>query len=309
MKILITGGSGMVGSSFLELETKHKLVFADRNRANLLDSSQFIRLLQLEKPDAVIHLAAKVGGVKGNTEYVSDFYSQNVRINCNVLDACNNVGIEKVVSLLSTCIYPDKVKYPLTEDQIHNGPPHHSNFGYAYAKRMLDIHSRAIRQQYGRNYICAVPNNLYGPNDNFDLENGHVIPAIIRKVWEAKQSGKASTFWGDGSPLREFTYSGDIAKALLFLLENYDDEMPINIGFTEEHSIKSVVNTVCSIMKYNGPILWDTEKPSGQFKKPSSNKRFLDLGWDEKNYTNLYNGLKQTIEWFIESYPNVRGID
>ncbi len=308
MKIVVTGGSGMVGSAFNNIETKHELILISSKDYNLLDEKSFRLCLSKEKPEAVIHLAAKVGGVKGNTDYVSEFYSENIRINCNVLNACNEAGIKKVVSLLSTCVYPEKVIYPLTEDQIHNGEPHPSNFGYAYAKRMLDIHSRALRQQYGRNYICAVPNNLYGLQDNFDLENGHVIPAIIRKIWEAKNTGKSPVFWGDGSPLREFTYADDIAKILLFLLEEYNAAKPINIGNTEERSISSIVTMVSEILEYNGEIKWDVLKPSGQFKKPSSNSSLIDLGWETKKYTSFYDGMKKTCDWFINNYPDVRGV-
>ena len=142
-------------------------------------------------------------------------------MNTNVLECAHEHGVEKVISFLSTCVYPNKVIYPLTEDQIHNGPPHQSNFGYAYAKRMADIHSRTMRQQYGHDYICAIPNNLYGPNDNFDLNNGHVIPAIIRKIHEAKNNGTVPVMWGSGAPLREFTFSNDIPKILLLLLHNH----------------------------------------------------------------------------------------
>lgn len=308
MKILVTGGSGMVGSAFKKVNTSHELKLLSRTDADLLEQDSFLRCLDRESPDAVIHLAAKVGGVKGNTDFVADFYSENVRMNCNVLDSCNRAGVEKVVSLLSTCVYPDDVQYPLTEDQIHNGQPHESNFGYAYAKRMLDVHSRALRQQYGRNYVCAVPNNLYGINDNFDLENGHVIPAIIRKLWEAKQSGNVPVFWGDGTPLREFTFSEDVAESLIFILEKYDSADPINIGSGEENSISSVVEIIKSLVEYEGEIIWDTSMPSGQYKKPSSNSRFVELGWDEKRYTPLEAGLKKTVSWFIDSYPNVRGL-
>ena len=229
-------------------------------------------------------------------------------INTNVLNSAHQFGVEKVVSLLSTCVYPDNVNYPLTEDQIHSGPPHHSNFGYAYAKRMLDVHSRALRQQYDRNYICAVPNNLYGPHDNFDLENGHVIPAVIRKIWEAKISGKTPTFWGDGSPLREFTYSEDIAHALVHLLEEYNEPAPVNIGLTNEISIKQVVSLVCENLEYSGDVMWDSSMPSGQYKKPSTNSKFLDTGWDSSSYTSFSVGLKKTCSWFMSRYPDVRGV-
>tara|TARA_R110002153_G_C13125747_1_gene479330 strand:- start:168 stop:761 length:594 start_codon:yes stop_codon:yes gene_type:complete len=197
----------------------------------------------------------------------------------------------------------------LTEDQLHLGPPHGSNFGYAYAKRMVDVMSRAYRQQYGCNFITAIPNNLYGENDNFDLENSHVIPALIRKVWEAKTNNKNYIeCWGDGTPLREFTYSGDIAKILLFLLENYNQPEPINIGNTDEYSIKEVVEIICKQLDYSGEVVWQTDKPSGQHRKPSSNQKLLDLGWKKEDYISLEEGLKKTCEWFIMTYPNARGI-
>ena len=300
----------MVGSAFLRLKqsTPHDLVLVGSKDADLTSYQETLDLLKKVKPDSVIHLAARVGGVKGNTEFVADFFSDNILINTNMLDACNKQGVSKVVSLLSTCVYPDIVSYPLTEDQIHNGEPHQSNFGYAYAKRMLDVHSRALRSQYDRSYVCAIPNNLYGLDDNFDLENGHVIPAIIRKIWEAKSLGTAPVFWGDGSPLREFTFADDIAAALLFLLDNYDGEVPVNIGSTKEVSIASVVQTVCELLNYTGEITWNTAMPAGQYKKPSCNNRFKSLGWSNSNYTPLVEGLSKTIEWFKASYPSVRGV-
>ena len=308
MKILVTGGKGMVGSAFNRTETEHELIPLGREEADLLDRDEFSKIIDLHEPDAVIHLAAKVGGVKGNSDYVADFYAQNAAMNLNVLDTCHTLGVERVISLLSTCVYPDDVDYPLTEEQIHKGEPHHSNFGYAYAKRMLDVHSRALRQQYGRNYICAVPNNLYGPHDNFDLKNGHVIPAIIRKIWEAKINNTTPGFWGDGSPLREFTYSNDIVRCLLFLLDsNYNSSTPVNIGNTGEISIYALVKIVCELLNYNGEILWDESMPKGQYRKPSSNQKFIDFGWDQDEYTDLTSGLRETADWFIGNYPKIRG--
>lgn len=308
MKILVTGGTGMLGSSFKRLNTNNNIVLVGSKDANLCVKGEFTKLLTKFSPDAVIHLAAKVGGVKGNTDYIADFYSQNTLINYNVINESHEFGINKLVSLLSTCIYPDNSIFPLTENQIHNGPPHKSNFGYAYAKRMLDIHSKSLRQQYGRKYICAIPNNLYGENDNFDLNNSHVIPAIIRKIYEAKINKKSVELWGNGSPLREFTYSKDIAKILLFLIEKYNCEEPINIGNTCEISIKETAEIISNFLDYKGDIIWNSNQPSGQYRKPSSNKKLLDLGWKKENYTSFKDGLKSTIEWFLKNYPNIRGI-
>lgn len=280
--------------------------------ANYPNREEFHSLSFDVKDKKVIHLAARVGGIKANMDNMGDFYYDNSIINQKILEHSHNQGAKKVVSLLSTCVYPDApyVSYPLTEEQLHLGPPHDSNFGYAYAKRMVDVMSRAYRQQHDCNFITAIPNNLYGKNDNFDLQNSHVIPALIRKVWEAKISNqKFIECWGDGKPLREFTYSVDIAKILLFLLENYDGAEPINIGNTEEHSIRDVVGLICDLLDYRGEIVWNTDKPSGQFRKPSSNQKLLDLGWDKKSYTSLENGLKKTCEWFIMTYPNIRGFN
>ena len=307
-RILVTGGTGMVGRGFESMRTNHEFILVGSKACDLREPSETDRMIKDCRPDAIIHLAARVGGVKGNSDYIADFYKDNTMINTNLLNFAQQNGVEKVVSLLSTCVYPDDAEYPLTPDQFHNGRPHKSNFGYAYAKRMLDVYSRALRQQFGCNYICAVPNNLYGLHDNFDLENGHVIPAIIRKIHDAETKGTTPVFWGTGEPLREFTYASDVSKILLFLLENYNGETPVNIGMTEERSIKSVVLAISSYLGYNGKIIWDETKPSGQARKPSSNKTLIDLGWEEKDYTSFDEGIKLTCDWYVENYPNVRGI-
>lgn len=297
----------MVGSAFKAVETSHELVLIGSQNYDLRIKKDTVQMLTDIKPDAIIHLAARVGGVKANSNYVADFFYDNVTINTNVLEVAREQNIKAVLSLLSTCVYPDASIYPLTEDQIHNGEPHKSNFGYAYAKRMLEVHSRAIRCQYGLNYITAVPNNIYGPKDNFDLHNGHVIPAMIRKFYEAKENNTDVVLWGSGKPLREFTYSEDIARALLFLLEKYEDQSPINIGSTREISIKKVSEIISKEIGFPGKVIWDTTQPEGQHKKPSSNKKFLDLH-PELCYTNLEVGLKETISWFINNYSHIRRI-
>ena len=309
MTMLVTGGTGMVGKAIEKI--KPEAIFIGSKDFDLTDEKQTSNLFLNHKPKHVIHLAAKVGGVKSNLDYTGDFYFINSKINNNVLNKAKTFQVEKVVSLLSTCVYPDvaHIKYPLTEDQLHLGPPHKSNFGYAYAKRMVDVMSRAYRKQYKCNFITAIPNNLYGENDNFHLQNSHVIPAIIRKVWEAKINGSdVVKCWGDGSPLREFTYSQDIAKILLFLLNNYDGPDPINIGNAVEHTISEIVYIICNILEYDGTIVWQTDKPAGQYRKPSSNQKLLDIGWKKEWYTPLEIGLKKTCDWFRINYPNVRGV-
>lgn len=306
-KILVTGGSGMLGTALRS--ALPKAFYPTRKQLNLLSEESVNNYISNGNFDIVIHLAAKVGGVKANSDFVGDFYDENIRVNTNVLRACALSAVPNVISFLSTCVYPDKAIYPLTEDQLHAGPPHHSNFAYAYAKRMMEVQSRAYTKQYGTRFTCVIPNNLYGENDNYDRVNSHVIPALMRRIWEAKLTGAEKVqVWGDGTPLREFTYSKDIAKILLFLIENYESNEPINIGQSDEHSIKEVVDMLCQFLGYEGEIEWDITKPSGQHRKPSSNSKLIDLGWDTSKYTSLRKGLKETCEWFKMNYPTkIRG--
>ena len=307
MKLLITGASGLLGSEIIR-ESPDSIGLTSKD-CDLTTDNCAMLALEEDRIDTVIHCAARVGGVKANTDYVADFFDDNVRMNMNVMEVCKERGV-KLVSVLSTCIYPDApyVKYPLTVDQLHNGPPHSSNFGYAYAKRMLEVQSRAYRQQYGCNFISVIPNNLYGPNDNYDLNSGHVIPALIRKFHEAIISGtREVTIWGTGTPVREFTFAKDAANIILWLSDNYDGENPVNIGNPEQISIESLVLAISGEMRYKGTIRFDDSKPDGQFKKPSSNSYLRSLGW-KGDYTPLRDGLRETINSFKERYPSVRGV-
>tara|TARA_Y100000593_G_scaffold94499_1_gene193853 strand:+ start:5803 stop:6738 length:936 start_codon:yes stop_codon:yes gene_type:complete len=306
-KYLITGGSGMVGSSFKEI-LPHAVYISSKDY-DLRDKLQTNAMFEKYRPKYVIHLAARVGGVLANMNNLGSFFYDNVMMNTNVLEASREYGVEKVLSCLSTCVYPNNVVYPLTEEQIHNGPPHDSNYTYAYTKRMLQVQSRAYREQYGCNFICMSPNNLFGKHDNFDLENSHVIPAIIRKIYEAKQKNQNAVFWGDGAPLREFTYAKDIAYISLFLLENYNGTEAINVGNTREISIKEVVQMVAEYFGYKNEIVWDTKKPMGQFRKPSDVSKLEALGWNNKKYSDFKESLHETCKWFEEEYPNLRGVE
>jgi GDP-L-fucose synthase len=306
-RILVTGATGLLGSEIIGL-SQGSIGLTSKD-CDLTDSNHAILTLEDGRVDTVIHCAARVGGVKANTEYVADFFDDNVKMNMNVLNACREKNL-KLVSVLSTCIYPDApyVKYPLTEDQLHMGPPHPSNFGYAYAKRMLEVQSRAYRQQHECNFISVIPNNLYGVNDNYDLNSGHVIPALIRKFYEAKIfDQKRVDIWGSGKPMREFTFARDAAKIILWLAENYDWAEPINIGNPEQVSIMELANMIAEEIGYEGDGNFDRSKPDGQYQKPSSNEKLKSLGWKEE-YTPLREGLRETIKAFKEKYPNVRGI-
>jgi GDP-L-fucose synthase len=298
-KTLITGGSGLVGSAIGGVKMKVSSNFDLRN-STITD-----KLFKDIEPKNVIHCAAKVGGLGGNMNMKGEFFYDNIMINTNVIESCRKYNIEKLVCFLSTCVFPDNVEYPLTEKKIHLGEPHHSNYPYAYAKRMAEIQIRAYREQYDLNYVCVIPTNIYGPNDNFNLDNGHVIPSLIHKCYLAKQSNKPFNVWGSGKPLREFIYSKDVAKLTEWVLDNYDEKEPIILSTSEEVSIKEVVNMIVKHMSFEGDVIWEDDKPDGQFRKPSDNSKLLSYLPDFK-FTSLDDGLKETIEWFVDNYESCR---
>lgn len=298
-KVLVTGGTGLVGTA---VEADIKVGTKD---ADLRDWDQTNKLIESHKPTHVVHTAARVGGVGGNMRAKGEFYYDNIRINSNVLESCRINNVEKVVSILSTCIFPDKVEYPLTEKKIHLGAPHKSNYGYAYAKRMLDVQTEVYREQYNVNYTCVVPTNIYGPNDNFDIDNGHVLPSLIHKCYIAKQNNTNLEVWGSGEPLREFIYSKDIGKLINWALDNYDDPESIIFSTSHEISIKDVVGLIVDAMGFTGKVIFDTTKPEGQFRKPSDNSKLLSLLPDFK-FTPIDVGIKETVEWFTNNFDNAR---
>jgi GDP-L-fucose synthase len=202
-------------------------------------------------------------------------------------------------------VFPDDVEYPLTEKKIHLGPPHTSNDAYAYAKRMSDVQIRAYREQYGLNYKSVIPTNIYGPNDNFDIENGHVVPSLIHKCHIAKETKTPLTIWGSGKPLREFIFSKDVAQLTEWVLHNYNENEPILLSTSEEIPIKEVVEMIVELMNFKGKVIWDKDKPDGQFRKPSDNSKIKHYLPDFK-FTSLYTGLAETISHFLNNYETVR---
>ena len=298
MTKVITGGTGLIGSAFNEgIKLTSKRDLRDYDKAKFA--------ISMYKPDVVVHCAAKVGGVGANMQFPADFFMDNIRMNTNVIQACQELKIPKLVSFLSTCVFPDKVEYPLDETKIELGPPHTSNFAYAYAKRMADVQIRAFNQQYGTQYFSVIPCNVYGPSDNYSLEVGHVIPMLIHKCYLAKKNRKTFEVWGDGTPLREFVYSKDVANIVDLLIEKYTGTEPVIISNPTEYSIKQVVDLIVENMGFKGKVKWLTDKPNGQHRKPSSNAKLLSI-IGEYNFTTLEKGLKESIEWFILNYPNVR---
>ena len=298
-KVLITGGGGMVGSA---MESPLKLT---RDYCDLLNRKQTNRFFSAVKPDGVIHCAGKVGGIGGNSNYKGQYFYENILINTNVIEAARQAGVQNLVSFLSTCVFPDKVSYPLTVDQVHQGDPHDSNYPYAYAKRMADIQIRAYREQYNINYTSIIPSNIYGPNDNFSLEHGHVMPMLIHKLYLAKKNKTDFIVWGSGKPLREFIYSKDIAKIAEWVLFNYKGTDPLIVSGDEEISIKDLVGILVDEFKFKGKVKFDKTKPDGQLRKPSDNSAVKKLMPDFE-YTPFEKGIKETVSWFIENYESAR---
>ena len=296
---LVTGGTGMVGSA---IKADLKIGSKDYDLTNWVAVND---LFEKHKPSEVIHCAAKVGGIWGNMNYKGDFYRENILMNTHIIEAARLHGVKRLVAFLSTCVFPDNVEYPLSERKIHMGPPHNSNDAYAYAKRMCDIQIRAYREQYNLNYISVIPTNIYGPNDLFDLTNGHVVPSLIHRCFLAREQGKDLEIWGTGKPLREFIFSEDVARLTEWALENYKEDEPIILSTSTETSIKDLVEMVVELIQFKGKLIWLKDKPDGQYRKPSDNSK-LKSYLPDFNYTPLYEGLKKTINWFENNYPNIR---
>lgn len=300
-KILVTGGYGLVGSEF----NNPNFIPLSSSEVDLRNKDEVDKMLETVKFDGIIHCAAKVGGVGGNMNFKGEFFYDNIMMNTNIIESARTHGIKKLVAFLSTCVFPDNVEYPLTESKIHLGPPHFTNYPYAHAKRMVDIQIRSYKEQYGLSYKSVIPTNIYGPNDNYDIINGHVIPSLIHKCYLARENKTDFTIWGSGDSLREFIFSKDVAKLTEWVLENYEEDEPIILSTSEEISIKDVVGIITDLMNYKGNVIWDTSKPDGQFRKPSDNTKI-------KNYlpnyifTSIYDGLKQTIEYFEKNYNIIR---
>jgi GDP-L-fucose synthase len=301
-KTLVTGGTGLVGSQF----KGNKYQKISSKDLNLLDQKSISDYLEENSNvKSIIHCAARVGGVKANIDYPAEFTYENLKMNTGIIEEARNAGIKNLVCFSSTCVFPDKVEYPLSPDKIHLGPPHPSNYGYAYAKRMADIQIQSYREQYGLNYFTVIPCNIYGPNDNYSLQDGHVVPSLIHKFYLAKQNNEDVTIWGSGSPLREFIYSEDVAKLVEILLETYTGSAPVILSTGNEITIKDLVNLIADIYEFKGNIIWDISKPEGQYRKPSDNSVIKSIAPDFK-FTPIEEGLIKSIEWFIDNYPNIR---
>ena len=307
MTTLVTGSNGLVGSAVKSLNPTDYF-FASREDADLLNFEQTMTLFSKIKPKRVLHLAALVGGVGGNSLNSADYFMGNLRININTLEAARLNGVERLVSFMSTCVFPDNVDYPLTPKSLHSGPPHPSNFGYAYAKRMLEVQTRAYRVQWGLKYSIGIPANVYGPYDNFDLKDGHVVPSLIHKIYKAKIENTPLHVWGTGKSLREFIFSEDIARLAIWMLDNYDHSDPLILSNSNESSIQSIVELIVNLMNFSGEVVFDTSRPDGQYRKPSDSEILKNLN-PEFKFVPIKEGFKRTIDWFIHNYPSIRGVN
>jgi len=313
--VLITGGSGLVGSAINDcikhdniLQDWADWIFIGSNDYDLRNYEQTTECFNKYKPTHVIHLAARVGGLFSNMKYKVEFYRDNIRINDNVMENCKIHHVEKLISCLSTCIFPDNTKYPIDENMIHSGPPHPSNQGYAYAKRMIDIMNHNYNDEYGCNFTSVIPTNIFGAYDNFSLENGHVIPNLIHKCYLAKRDNKQFIIEGSGKPLRQFIYNKDLAKLIIWTLQNYKDIDPIILSVDEndEISIHDVSYEIAHIFGLSDDrIIFNTKSADGQYKKTASNKKLRQY-LPTFSFTPFDIALKETCHWFIENYEQLR---
>jgi GDP-L-fucose synthase len=308
MKVIVTGGSGMIGSHLRKICPDY--IYLSSKDCNLLNYKSSLEYIKLLNPDFIIHFAAKIGGVYMNMNHNFDMLHDNLLINMNIMKICKELKIKKFIGCLSTCIFPDKVNYPITEEQLHKGEPHDSNFGYSYSKRILDIYCKEMNKKKDYNYVCIIPTNIFGENDNFNIRDGHVIPALIHKCYIAKKNNESFIIKGSGKALRQFIYAGDLVKIICFLVEKIRiNEIKFQNIFCSpnekyEISIEYIVKKIASIFEYNN-IEFDTSFSEGQYKKSVSNERLKTI-MPNIEFSNFDNCLKKTIEWFIDNFDHLR---
>ena len=302
MTILVAGGTGLAGSAIVrELARVNKKVIGISSKdVNLLDRAKTFSYIKDLKPNIIIDAAAKVGGVGSNNAYPVEFLSQNLQIQSNLMDAAHEATVEKFVFLGSSCIYPRNCAQPIKEDYLLTGELEQTNSAYAIAKIAGIELIKSYRKEYGYSWISVMPTNLYGPNDSFDLENSHVLPALIRKFVEAKRNNSPEVvLWGSGTPLREFLHVDDLAKAILVCLEKYDDSQQINIGSGDEISIRDLGQKIANLTGFTGKVVWDSNRPDGTPRKVLDSTKINKLGW--KAAITLDQGIAATVEWYQEN--------
>ncbi|MBB2841085.1 UNVERIFIED_ORG: GDP-L-fucose synthase [Rhizobium etli] len=304
-KIWVAGHRGMVGSALVRrLHSENcTVITATRQELDLKRQDEVERFVQANRPDAVILAAAKVGGILANDTFPADFLYDNLIIEANIFEAAHRSGVERLLFLGSSCIYPKFAPQPISEDALLTGPLEPTNEWYAIAKIAGIKLAEAYRKQHGRDYISAMPTNLYGPGDNFDLQSSHVLPALIRKIHLAKTTGASEIIiWGTGTPRREFLHVDDCADALVFLLKNYSGAEHVNVGSGEDIEIIELARLVCRVVGYEGTIAHDLSKPDGTPRKLMSNDKLKNLGW--KPRISLEEGVRAVYEWFLQVEGN-----
>ena len=304
-KIFIAGHRGMVGSAIvrsLQAQGFTQLLVRTRQELDLLDRSAVREFFKTERPEFVIDAAARVGGIVANSEKPVEFLLENLTLQNNLIEAAADFGCAKLLFLGSSCIYPKLAPQPIREDALLTGPLEPTNDAYAIAKIAGIKLCQAYAREYGKNFLSAMPTNLYGPHDNFDLHTSHVLPALIRKIHEAKKSGAPEVLvWGTGTPRREFLHADDLADACVFLLKNYDSPELINIGSGTDVTIRELAETVCEVLGYDGTLAFDPTKPDGTPRKLMDSSRLFSLGWKPK--ISLREGIAHAHAWFLENQP------
>jgi GDP-L-fucose synthase len=307
-KIYVAGHRGLVGAAVVRALQQHgyaNLVVRTHREVDLTAQAAVRGFFELERPEAVILAAARVGGIQANNSRPAEFIRDNLLIQDNVIDSAHRAGVRKFVFLGSSCIYPKLAPQPIKEDYLLTGPLEPTNEWYAVAKIAGLKMCQAYRRQYGFNAISLMPTNLYGPGDNFDLQNSHVLPALIRRFHEAKERGDATmSVWGTGTPRREFLHVDDLADAVVYLLETYDEEPIVNIGWGEDVTIRELAETVADVAGFKGPLVFDPSKPDGTPRKLLDTSRLTSLGWKPK--ITLRAGIEQTYAWFKEHVAEAR---
>jgi GDP-L-fucose synthase len=299
-KIFVAGHRGLVGSAIVRNLKENgytNIVTKTRQELDLLNQKDVLDFFQDEKPEYVFDAAARVGGIYANDTFSGDFIYENIQIQTNLINSSYRSGVEKFLFLGSVCIYPKFAEFPVKEESLLTGYLEPTNDAYAVAKISGIKMLQAYRKQYGFKSVSLMPSNLYGPGDNFHPDNGHVIPAMITKF--NNSNGKSVTFWGDGSPMREFLYADDLADACLFAMDHFENAELINVGSGENVTIGNLAKTIAGIVGYTGDIEWDKTRPNGTPNRPLDYSKMTELGWKPKH--SLYDGLKKTYRWFIEN--------
>ena len=307
-RVCVTGGAGFLGSFVIEKLRQRgvKSVFVPTvDKYDLVERENIVRMLADAQPDLIIHLAALAGGIGANRARPADFFYINLMMGVQLMHEAWKAGVEKFVAVGTICAYPKFTPLPFQEENLWDGYPEETNAPYGLAKKMLLVQAQAYRQQYGFNAIYPLPVNLYGPRDNFNLETSHVIPALIRKYFEAQERGdKQVVLWGDGSPTREFLYVEDAAEGLLLAAERYSGSEPFNLGSGQEISIKNLAETIARLTGFEGQIVWDTSKPNGQPRRALDTNR-AEQYFGFRAQTPLEEGLRRTIEWFRQNRQQI----